>query len=253
MNISYQTLIFCLLSLQTTAFLPPFSDAAKATKTKVEEKKSVFGFLEKSEKVVVEETPTKSPTFSLPKFGASTNESPSKGEITSSKSSLLSDIPSPVGLAGTAMGAIAPLFALEAKIQAGVLTGIVDVLGAPFRVYPEEIREQIKRRISSTKPVLYTYGLSPFSVEAKSILDEYDVEVIQLGAEWFLLGPAGSEQRVALSENSSNEQTSLPHLFYKGESLGGLSTGGRNNSGITGLLKSGDLNKLLPKKKAGKK
>jgi len=56
-----------------------------------------------------------------------------------------------------------------------------------------------------------------------------------------------------LSENSSNEQTSLPHLFYKGESLGGLSTGGRNNSGITGLLKSGDLNKLLPKKKAGKK
>jgi len=162
----------------------------------------------------------------------------------------LSELPdtSPVGIVGVAMESLSPLFALEAKIQAGVLVNVVDFLGAPLRVYPDEIRKETKKRVSSPKPVLYTYGLSPFSGEAKKILQDYDVEIIEVGPEWFLLGPGGSERRIALSENSPDLQTSLPHFFIKGESLGGLSTGGRNNEGILGLKKTGELEKLLNKK-----
>merc|ERR1712032_442120 len=108
-------------------------------------------------------------------------------------------------------------------------------------------------RVKSSKPVLYTYGLSPFSAEAKKLLESYEVEVVEIGAEWFLLGPGASEKRIALSENSNDEQTSLPHLFLKGESLGGLSTGGRNNAGIYGLKNSGELDKLFKKQKTMKK
>merc|ERR1719469_621930 len=99
------------------------------------------------------------------------------------------EIPSPVGIAGSGMQLLKPLFKAEAKLQAGVLVNVVDVLGAPFRVYPDEIRAATTKRISSTKPVLYTYGLSPFSGEAKNVLKDYDIEVIQVGPEWFLLGP----------------------------------------------------------------
>lgn len=159
------------------------------------------------------------------------------------------DVPSPVGIAGSGMQLLKPLFKAEAQIQAGVLVNIVDIIGAPFRVYPDEIRAELKKRISSIKPVLYTYPLSPFSAEAKKILKEYDVEEIQVGPEWFLLGPEKSELRLALAENTETYQTSLPHLFVKGESLGGLSTGGRDNAGINGLKKSGELDKLLKKKK----
>jgi len=180
---------------------------------------------------------------------------PGAPELPNLPSLTVPDLPvvSPVGIAGVAMGSLSPLFALEAKIQAGVLVNVVDFLGAPLRVYPDEIRAETKKRVSSTKPILYTYGLSPFSGEAKKILEPYDVEIFEIGPEWFLLGPGASEKRLALAENSPNLQTSLPHLFLKGESLGGLSTGGRDNSGIIGLEKSGELEKLLKKKSSPKK
>lgn len=159
----------------------------------------------------------------------------------------------PVGLAGKGMGLLSPLFKLEAKVQAGALCFAADIVGAPFRVYPDELRQETKKSTKGGKPILYTYGLSPFSGEAKKILEPYDVIIEELGPEWFLLGPKESEKRIVLSELSPNEQTSLPHLFYKGESLGGLSTGGRNDAGIVGLQETGTLDKLFSKKKGSKR
>jgi len=156
---------------------------------------------------------------------------------------------SPVVLAGTGMSSLKPLFALETKVQAGVASFVGEVVGVPFRVDKKSIRKELQERTSSAKPVMYTYGLSPFSGEAKSIIENYEVEVIELGPEWFLLGPNGSEKRLALSEISPDMQTSLPHLFAKGESLGGLSTGGRDNSGINGLVKSGAINSILKRRR----
>jgi len=157
-------------------------------------------------------------------------------------------LPNPIQLAGTGMEALKPLFALEAKIQANALFVVADLIGAPFRVYADEVRKDLKRVTKGKRPVLYTYGLSPFSVEAKRLLEPYDVEIIELGPEWFLLGPKESQIRVALSEISPVAQTSLPHLFVKGESLGGVSSGGRDDEGIVGLEKNGQLGKVLNKK-----
>jgi len=81
-------------------------------------------------------------------------------------------------------------------------------------------------------------------------LDGYDVEVIELGAEWFLMMPDASEKRVALGELTGS--TALPKLFVNKEYQGGFSTGGPSSGGIAGLEKSGELGRIL-KKKAGKK
>jgi len=194
--------------------------------------------------------------FSAPVFAkkvavskAAKKKAPVKKAAPAEGGSLLSG---PVGAAGKAMGLLSGLFKLEAKIQAGVGVFAVDIIGAPFRVYPKEIREEVTKRVGGA-PILYTYGLSPFSGEAKSILESYNVEIEELGLEWFLLGPGGSEKRVALSELSPNGQTSLPHLFLRGESLGGLSTGGRDDAGIIGLKESGQLDKLFKKRPVNSK
>merc|ERR1712071_497702 len=192
--------------------------------------------------------------FVSPQVNTVKNSIGERNKVTVVRAANLPDvaISSPLGVAGKAMGLISPIFALEAKLQAGLLVSISKIIGGS--VDPEEIRAETLKKITGNKAVMYTYGLSPFSTEAKNILEAYDVEVIELGAEWFLLGPEASERRIVLAENSENDQTSLPHLFVKGESLGGLSTGGRKNEGILGLVESGELDKVLKKKgAAGKK
>lgn len=245
MRITCASIIVLFASTQVgSAFTLPSFGSATTTTTTATTKKPVAAKTKKSKKTVAikSKEATSSPLkIDLPKLGDfKAPEVPSLPDVS---------IPSPVGAAGVAMSAAKPLFALEARAQAGVLTFVGDVVGVPFRVNPEEIRRDIKKRISTAKPVLYTYGLSPFSAEAKKIVEDYDVEIVQLGAEWFLLGAAGSETRLALAENSSDAQTSLPHLFVKGESLGGLSTGGRNGKGINGLVRSGEIDKILKKRK----
>jgi len=71
--------------------------------------------------------------------------------------------------------------------------------------------------------LIYTYGLSPFSSEAVSILEATGCEYtnIELGKEWFLLGGEGSETRVALSKEVDGGATSLPKIFIGGECIGG--------------------------------
>lgn len=283
MRVSSVTVALIVLTTQTSAFLSPLfaKTAVKPKAKKAAEKKPAFNFPSFANKKDASVNGKKAPIKKQPSAKKSVTVKGGKAKVTpaSKKNTAIkaefpklgdtkapklpnislpslplpsisfSSIPltSPVGIAGIAMDTISPLMAYEAKIQAGVLVTVVDIIGDPFRVSPDEIRAETKKRISSAKPVLYTYGLSPFSGEAKKILEGYDVEVVEVGPEWFLLGPGGSEKRLALAENSPKLQTSLPHLFLKGESLGGLSTGGRNNAGIIGLQQSGELDKLFKK------
>ena len=100
--------------------------------------------------------------------------------------------PNPVlGIASLGMGLIKPIFKAEAALQATVLSlGSEDVR--------EEARAQIETDRSSAPAVVYTYGLSPFSTECKAFLDKVGCkyEAIELGPEWFLLGPKASAMRV---------------------------------------------------------
>jgi hypothetical protein len=64
----------------------------------------------------------------------------------------------------------------------------------------EEAQLEIDAAKKKNKVLIYTYALSPFSVQAIDLLEGsgYQYTKIELGAEWFLLGGKGSAIRAAL-------------------------------------------------------
>ena len=90
--------------------------------------------------------------------------------------------------------------------------------------------------------VIYTYSLSPFSSEATAFLDATGCKYkqITLGPEWFLLDGDASALRAELLERTG--QSSLPHVFVGGKSIGGLYSG---SPGLVELKKSGAPTPML--------
>ncbi|KAG7348358.1 glutaredoxin [Nitzschia inconspicua] len=119
-----------------------------------------------------------------------------------------------INLMANGMTLLKPVFAAEAKLQASLLgSGIVE----------QDVAQEIAAEVKSSPIVIYTYGLSPFSTEAVSILEKngYDFKKIELGAEWFLLNGKDSVKRVLLSDFVDNGATSLPKVFVGGKCIGG--------------------------------
>lgn len=137
------------------------------------------------------------------------------------------------------MTLLKPVFAAEAKLQASIW-------GSDVR--EEEVAQEIAAEIRSNPIVIYTYGLSPFSTEAISILKNtgYDFKTIELGAEWFLLNGKDSVKRFLLSEFVDNGATSLPKVFVGGKCIGGCAE-------LAESVESGEFDTLVnsgkPKKK----
>lgn len=86
---------------------------------------------------------------------------------------------------------------------------------------------EVEKDIGSNSVVIFTYSLSPFCKEAIGVLDNLNIQYkeISLGAEWIplLINEGGSQKRMALSEMTG--QSSLPHIFVNGQSIGGLYEG----------------------------
>lgn len=99
---------------------------------------------------------------------------------------------------------------------------------------------QITEEVTSNPVVIYTYGLSPFSIEAKKLLENLDIpyKEVSLGGEWLpgLIGEGGSKKRAALLEMTG--QSSLPNIFIGGKSIGGLFSG---SPGLVPLLERGEF------------
>jgi glutaredoxin 3 len=133
------------------------------------------------------------------------------------------------------MSLLKPIFAVEAQLQAAILGSSVD---------EEMIKSEIEELKKKNKVLIYTYGLSPFSTEAVGLLEGagYEYTKIELGAEWFLLGPEASVTRVALSKEVASGATSLPKIFIGGKCIGGCSD-------LAGLVENGELEILM--KQAG--
>lgn len=135
------------------------------------------------------------------------------------------------------MGLLTSLFRAEAEWQA-------DVVGN------DEARAaasaQLDEEVGSAPVVVYTYGLSPFSTEALAFLDATGAEYkkVEVGPEWFLLGPTASCLRAELLKRTG--QSSLPHVYIGGKSVGGLYSGA---PGLVELQKTGGLVPML--KEAG--
>lgn len=147
--------------------------------------------------------------------------------------------------AAKGMNLLKPIFQAEAQLQAAAL-------GALGKVDKEEIVNELSmEKLESKKEkkaLIFTYGLSPFSSEAVNILEQsgYEYKVIELGAEWFALGPKGSVKRIALSEELESGATSLPKIFLGDECIGGCSE-------LAGLVESGELDKAMSSAKVAKK
>jgi glutaredoxin-related protein len=132
-----------------------------------------------------------------------------------------------------------PIFAVEAKLQASLLGS---------NIVEQEVAQEIAAEVSSSPIVIYTYGLSPFSTEAVSILEKTgnDFVNIEVGAEWFLLNGKDSVKRVLLSEFVDNGATSLPKVFVGGKCIGGCAE-------LAKSVESGEFETLVNSGKTKKK
>mmetsp|Transcript_44900 Transcript_44900/g.71334 ORF Transcript_44900/g.71334 Transcript_44900/m.71334 type:complete len:207 (-) Transcript_44900:69-689(-) len=139
----------------------------------------------------------------------------------------------PLKVASFAMGALRPFFQVQASVQAG-------------RYDKWEVRKEIEEEIKSAPVVIYTYDWSPFSSEAKKVLDSMgaDYREVSLGAEWFLASPEQAAKRAELGNLYG--RTSMPHVFIGGRSVGGLMEG---DPGLVPLQETGELSDSL--KQAG--
>ena len=145
-----------------------------------------------------------------------------------------------IATAAKGMPALSPIFNVECELQAAAFN-----LGS----YDEDaIQADIDSTIKSAPVVAYTYGLSPFSTEVVDLLESTGCkfENVELGAEWFALGPEASATRNELRKTYG--QSSLPHVFIGGEWVGGLATGA--DGGVAGLIERDELIPKLRKARA---
>ena len=135
-----------------------------------------------------------------------------------------------------------PLFAILAPIQAGATSiGSSNENDAEYQQRIDAAWEEVQSTVQAAPVVVYTYRLSPFSTETKAFLENMNITYteISLGLEWIpgLIKEGGSEIRAAFLEKTG--QSSLPHIFIHGQSIGGLF------SGTPGLLKLAQQGTLL--------
>ena len=137
---------------------------------------------------------------------------------------------------------LAPIYRALAPLQAGSSRDDRAGYDAEISSAKAEIYEEISRRTV----VVYTYDLSPFCADATSLLRSAGIKFreVSLGLEWLpglLKEPA---KRAALLEITG--QSSLPHVFVGGESIGGLYSG---SPGLLEAMESGQLQRLVEEAK----
>jgi len=158
-------------------------------------------------------------TRSLPRRARAAQMSPAAVEPESELEYL------PMKMASFATGVLRPFFVVQAAVQAG-------------RYDKWAVRAALEAEITSAPLVIYTYEWSPFSSEAKKLLDSMgaDYKEISLGYEWFL---ASEEQAAKRNElGAMYGRTSMPHIFIGGKSVGGLMDGA---PGLVPLKQTGEL------------
>lgn len=131
-----------------------------------------------------------------------------------------------------------PIYQKLAPLQAGANGEDTSAYDAAIAKAKTEIEDEI----NADAVVVYTYSLSPFCTVATDLLDNLDIKYkeISLGKEWI---PGLIEEpikRAALGEMTG--QTSLPHVFIRGKSIGGIFSG---TPGLVPALEEGTLMKLI--------
>lgn len=130
-------------------------------------------------------------------------------------------------LSGLATAVLKPIYQIEAPLQAGSYDQTA-------------VRQRIQREVTGSPVVIYSYSLSPFCSQAKEFLDSLGAKYTEiiLGPEWLpgLLDDEGAAVRAELGKMTG--QTSMPHIFIGGQSVGGLFSG---TPGLVPLQEDGEL------------
>eukprot|EP00537_Pseudo-nitzschia_pungens_P005077 CAMPEP_0172367426 /NCGR_PEP_ID=MMETSP1060-20121228/21347_1 /TAXON_ID=37318 /ORGANISM="Pseudo-nitzschia pungens, Strain cf. cingulata" /LENGTH=484 /DNA_ID=CAMNT_0013091661 /DNA_START=77 /DNA_END=1531 /DNA_ORIENTATION=- len=138
-------------------------------------------------------------------------------------------------ISNNVMSLAKPIFGFLAPLQAGEKD-----TDSNYTENLNRAKREIDGEVNSDEVVVYTYELSPFSSETKSLLDRLGVEYkeISLGKEWIpgLIAENGAIKRAALLDMTG--QSSLPHIFVDGKPIGGLFSG---SPGLLPMLKNGDF------------
>ncbi|KAL3791663.1 hypothetical protein HJC23_003920 [Cyclotella cryptica] len=141
-------------------------------------------------------------------------------------------------ISGVVTPLLAPLYRVIAPLQAG------SYRENEFE-YKSEIAEAkatIYDEILANPVVVYTYEYSPFCSEATALLENCGIQFkeISLGLEWIPGLISEPAKRAALLEITG--QSSLPHIFVGGTSIGGLFSG---SPGLVPALEQGKLKQLI--------
>jgi glutaredoxin len=140
------------------------------------------------------------------------------------------------------MEVLKPVFQQLAPLQAGSKQEASELYEQRMAV----ARTELDQEIQSAPVVVYTYEWSPFSSECTALLQNLGVDYkeISLGKEWIpgLMVPGGAEKRAVLLERT--DQSSLPHVFIGGTSIGGLFSG--TPGVVPGLVQGTALAQALP-------
>merc|ERR1711879_1050022 len=123
------------------------------------------------------------------------------------------------------------IYSVEAPLQAGSYDKVA-------------VRAQIEKEVASNPVLIYSYDLSPFCSQAKELLSSLGAKykAVEIAQEW-LPGFATAEAAAIRAElGAMTGQTSMPHIFIGGQSIGGLFTG---TPGLVPLYESGELNSKL--------
>jgi len=133
-----------------------------------------------------------------------------------------------------------PVYQKLAPLQAGSSGEDTAAYDAAIAKATSEIEEEV----ASTAVVVYTYSLSPFCTEATALLDNLNINYkeISLGKEWLPGLIDDPVKRAALGTMTG--QTSLPHVFVGGKSIGGIFSG-TPGPGLVPALEEGTLMKLI--------
>ena len=131
-----------------------------------------------------------------------------------------------------------PVYQKLAPLQAGSSGEDTAAYDATIAKATSEIEEEV----ASNAVVVYTYSLSPFCTEATALLDNLSINYkeISLGKEWLPGLIDHPVKRAALGTMTG--QTSLPHVFVGGKSIGGIFSG---NPGLVPALEEGTLMRLI--------
>lgn len=144
----------------------------------------------------------------------------------------------PSELLRSASGVVTPLLAPLYKSTAPLQAGSYRENEFEYKSDVAEAKAEIYDMISSKPVVIYTYELSPFCSEAIDLLKstKTSFKEISLGKEWIPGLIKSPEKRAALLEMTG--QSSLPHIFVGGTSIGGLYSG---SPGLVPALERGEL------------